>query len=330
MTTHTTTARRLAVALTLPVLLLTAACGSEDAGDGKAAEQVSIEVTGAFGEQPKISTSKEGEPPAEPVVQTLVEGDGEKVAKGDFVRLDFTGQTMKESRSLGGTWQTAKRSEGDGPRRQLVARLGQPNTQLPKKVLNTLVGSSAGSRVQVSGTAEGLIGDQLNPESGLQAEDGLVFVLDVVAAAAVDATTSVEGEQAAPAEGLPEVKAAKGKAADIAVPKGQQPPEELKEQVLIEGDGPEVEAGEGLIAQYTGVKWEDGEKFDSSWDHGGATGFQIGTGSVVEGWDAGLTGKRIGDRVALVIPPELAYGGSPQSELAENTLVFVVDIVGKV
>ena len=48
------------------------------------------------------------------------------------------------------------------------------------------------------------------------------------------------------------------------------------------------------------------------------------------GWDKGLVGKHVGDRVLLVIPPSLGYGASPQSELAKNTLVFTVDILGTV
>lgn len=111
------------------------------------------------------------------------------------------------------------------------------------------------------------------------------------------------------------------------MPKGKKAPTELKQQVLIKGKGKEIKKGDALVAQYTGVKWEDGKKFDSSWDHGGATTFQIGTGSVVKGWDDALVGKHVGDRVEIVIPPKLGYGSQPQSELAKNTLVFSVDIV---
>jgi FKBP-type peptidyl-prolyl cis-trans isomerase len=146
----------------------------------------------------------------------------------------------------------------------------------------------------------------------------------------VDKSSEAEGDQADPDSGMPTVAAEPKKAAVITVPKGEKAPADLKEQVLIKGKGPKVEAGQGLIAQYTGVKWEDGKKFDSSWDHGGATAFQIGTGSVVQGWDKALVGKNVGDRVLIVIPPKLGYGSQPQSELGKSTLVFSVDIVGTV
>lgn len=323
-----TTGRRLLAALTVPVLLLSVACGAEDEDGG--ATDAKIKVTGTMGGPPKISVPVEGEVADKRTVKTLVEGKGRTVRKGDFVRLDFSGKTVKGGKSLGGTWETAEKLGGDGPRRQLVARLGQPSQELPNQVLTAVVGQRIGSRLEVTGTARALVGDQLNPQSGLGPADGLVFVVDVVGAQQVDAKTSVRGEQDSVEEGMPKVSVKGGEAAAITVPKGQQPPKKLREQVLVEGDGPKVEAGDGLIAQYTGVKWEDGEKFDSSWDHDGATAFQIGTGSVIKGWDEALAGKRVGDRVLLVIPPKLAYGDDPQSELARNTLVFAVDIVGKV
>src|SRR5690606_5411458 len=85
-------------------------------------------------------------------------------------------------------------------------------------------------------------------------------------------------------------------------------------------------AGQALVVHYTGVLWEDGKKFDSSWDRDAASGFQIGTGSVVQGWDQGLVGKHVGDRVLLVLPPELGYGEDGTERIPGNaTRVFVGD-----
>lgn len=324
---HTKNARRLAAALAVPVLLLTAAaCGSED---GKSSD-AKVTVKGKFGEKPEISVPKDAKPADKLVVKTLTQGSGDKAEKGSFVRLDFAGQTMKDNKPLGGTWTPQEGAAPGAPRRQLVQQLGQPSQEMPAKVLDAVVGQKAGSRIEVEGTAKALIGDQLNPQAGVKPEDGLVWVIDVVGAQKVDAKSEAKGEQAKPEEGMPEVKYVSQKAAEITIPKDAKAPTDLKEQVLIKGTGPEIKAGDGLIAQYTGVKWEDGKKFDSSWDHAGATAFQIGTGSVVQGWDKGLVGKHVGDRVELVIPPKLGYEGQAQSGLDKNTLVFVVDIVGKV
>ncbi|MGK5630066.1 FKBP-type peptidyl-prolyl cis-trans isomerase [Streptomyces sp. URMC 123] len=319
--------RGLAAALTVPVLLFTGvACGSDDkAPDAK------VEVSGGFGEKPTIKAPKDAKFGKDPVTETLTEGSGPEVKKGDFVRVDYAGHTVKDGKDVVSSWVPQSGTPAPGPRQQTISQPGKPGTGLPPdKVVDTLVGKKAGSRVLVKGTASALLGEQVVQRAGLEPNDGMVWVVDVVAAKAVDAKAEAKGEQAAVEDGMPEVKAEPQKAATITVPKGEKPPTELKQQVLIKGDGPKVEAGQGLIAQYTGVKWEDGQKFDSSWDHGGATAFQIGTSSVVKGWDQALVGKNIGDRVLLVIPPDLAYGGSPEHQLAKNTLVFVVDILGTV
>lgn len=317
--------RRVAAALVVPAMLFTAACGS-DGSDGSS--EAATKVSGKVGEEPKLTVAEDAEAPDEAAVRTVTEGKGDKLAEGDFVRIDLL--MTSNGQELINTWkqQPEGASEGDA-RRQEVLRLGEAQG-LPEPVAQSLIGERAGSRVLIEGTAEAIMGDSINPQLGIDGADSMVWVVDAVASAKTDAKAEAEGEQAATGEGMPEVKANEQKAATITVPKGEKAPEKLKEQVLIKGDGPEVEAGDGLIAQYTGVKWEDGKKFDSSWDHGGATAFQIGTGKVVKGWDDALVGKKVGDRVLLVIPPDLAYGANPQSELAENTLVFVVDIVGKV
>ncbi|MFD1831545.1 MULTISPECIES: FKBP-type peptidyl-prolyl cis-trans isomerase [Streptomyces] len=321
--------RRVAAVLVVPALLFTAACGSE--GDGSDGSAASVKVAGEVGEKPKVTVPEDAEAPDKAAVRTLAEGKGDPMAEGDYVRMDVYARMTGSDQELINTWnqQAGAPAEGDA-HTQMVVRLGEQQQTLPDSVMDALVGKRTGGRVLVEGTAKAIIGDRLNPQAGIKETDGMVWVVDAVAAAKADAEAEVSGEQAEPEQGMPEVKAEGKKAAAITVPRGEKAPGKLRQQVLIEGDGPEVKAGDGLIVQYTGVKWEDGEKFDSSWDHGGATAFQIGTGSVVKGWDQGLVGKKVGDRVLLVIPPELAYGGNPQSELAKNTLVFSVDIVGKV
>ncbi|MFJ7333567.1 FKBP-type peptidyl-prolyl cis-trans isomerase [Streptomyces sp. NPDC101110] len=322
------TKRLVAALLAVPALLFTAACGSDDGNNGDAAGGVA-EVKGKVGAKPEISVPKDGKPSGETVVKTLSAGSGTPIKGSDFVRLDWTVEKWGGDQELGGTW--AATPAGDkAPRRQSIEQIGKPSQQLPEKVLDAVKGKKPGSRVLVQGTAGDLIGQNLNTSSGISAKDVLIWVIDPVGAASVDTKSEVKGEQAPSEPGMPEVESPSQKAADITVPKGEKAPKDLKEQVLIKGDGKKVEAGQGLIAQYTGVKWEDGKKFDSSWDHGGATAFQIGNGSVVAGWDKGLVGKHVGDRVLLVIPPSLGYGANPQSELAKNTLVFTVDILGTV
>ncbi|MER7395704.1 FKBP-type peptidyl-prolyl cis-trans isomerase [Streptomyces sp. NPDC000151] len=317
------TRRAAAAAIAVPLLLFTAACGSDDEGSG--ASVASVE--GKAGEQPKIKVDKKAKAPDKAVVKTLSEGKGATVQKGEFVRLDFVGQ-MTKGQSLGSSWTKQPGAKADAPRSQSVGVAGQATRELPTKVMEAVTGKKVGTRFEIEGTAKAIIGDQLNPQAGVKPTDGLVWVVDVVAAKKADKNGEAKGEQAAPEAGMPEVKAPSRKPAKITVPKGEKAPKETKSQVLIKGDGPKVKAGQGLIAQYTGVKWEDGKMFDSSWKHGGATAFQIGTNAVVKGWDKALVGKHVGDRVEIVVPPKDGYGTSPQGgELANQTLVFSVDIL---
>ena len=107
-------------------------------------------------------------------------------------------------------------------------------------------------------------------------------------------------------------------------------PQELAVQVLSQGDGEVVEAGDDIEVNYYGQVW-GGRMFDNSYDRGSSISFGIGVGQVIAGWDEGLVGKTVGSRVLLSIPPHLGYGsrGMPQAGIkGTDTLVFVVDIVG--
>lgn len=124
------------------------------------------------------------------------------------------------------------------------------------------------------------------------------------------------------------VTGAPGEKPTVEVPEGE-PPAELTTEVLREGDGETVAAGDLLVADYLGQKW-DGTVFDNSYDRGEPTGFSIGVGGVIPGWDKGLVGQQVGSRVLLVVPPAEGYGeqGQPAAGITgQDTLVFVVDLV---
>ena len=106
-------------------------------------------------------------------------------------------------------------------------------------------------------------------------------------------------------------------------------PEGLQVEVLVAGDGPDIQSGDNIVVHYLGQTW-NGEVFDNSYDRGAPIDFPIGVGAVIGGWDKGLVGQNLGSRVILSIPSELAYGsrGVPQAGIPGGaTLVFVVDLV---
>jgi peptidylprolyl isomerase len=106
-------------------------------------------------------------------------------------------------------------------------------------------------------------------------------------------------------------------------------PTQLQVKDLKTGTGAEAKSGDQVSVQYTGVLYDNGSKFDSSYDHGQPFSFKLGTGAVIQGWDQGVAGMKVGGRRELIIPPDLAYGaqGQPPTIPPNATLVFVIDLV---
>ncbi len=124
--------------------------------------------------------------------------------------------------------------------------------------------------------------------------------------------------------------------ADITVPNGPtvklptgSPPTQLQVKDLKTGTGAEAKSGDQVSVQYVGVLYDNGSKFDSSYDHGQPFSFKLGGGQVIPGWDQGVAGMKAGGIRELIIPPNLAYGpqGQPPTIPANATLVFVIDLV---
>lgn len=111
---------------------------------------------------------------------------------------------------------------------------------------------------------------------------------------------------------------------------GTDAPTELVITDLIEGDGKEVTAGDTVQAHYVGVAWSSGEEFDASWNRGSTLDFPVGVGMVIQGWDQGLLGMKVGGRRRLEIPSDLAYGaaGAGGAIGPNEALIFVVDLMG--
>lgn len=103
----------------------------------------------------------------------------------------------------------------------------------------------------------------------------------------------------------------------------------LKYIDLTVGTGADVASNSKIKVNYTG--WlSNGMKFESSLDPGGSPiEFTLGQQQVIDGWDQGIPGMKVGGKRRLWIPPDLAYGssGSPPSIPPNATLVFDVSVV---
>jgi FKBP-type peptidyl-prolyl cis-trans isomerase len=148
---------------------------------------------------------------------------------------------------------------------------------------------------------------------------GLTLALLVAGCAAPAAAPTV-----APAA---EAKPADNQAAGPAFPVADVT--ELKMEDLLVGTGAEAVDGKKVSVQYTG--WlTDGAKFDSSYDRNQAFSFTLGEGRVIQGWEQGVKGMKVGGKRRLVIPADLGYGSRGAGNVIppDATLVFDVELVG--
>lgn len=103
----------------------------------------------------------------------------------------------------------------------------------------------------------------------------------------------------------------------------------LKIEVLKEGNGVEIKNNDKATMHYTGTLG-NGQKFDSSLDRGQPFKFVLGVGQVIKGWDLGVLGMKINEKRKLTIPYEFAYGeaGIPGVIPPKSTLIFEVELLG--
>ena len=102
------------------------------------------------------------------------------------------------------------------------------------------------------------------------------------------------------------------------------------------GTGAEAAAGHGVSVHYTGWLYDEaaadhhGKKFDSSRDRGQLFEFPLGAGRVIQGWDQGVAGMRVGGQRTLIIPASLGYGARGAGGVIppNATLVFDVELLG--
>jgi FKBP-type peptidyl-prolyl cis-trans isomerase FkpA len=112
-------------------------------------------------------------------------------------------------------------------------------------------------------------------------------------------------------------------------------PSGLQYQDTVAGDGEAAVAGQRVQVHYTGWLHDPaaadgrGRKFDSSKDRGSPFAFPLGAGHVIQGWDEGVQGMKVGGTRVLQIPSALGYGerGAGGVIPPNATLVFEVDLL---
>lgn len=259
-----------------------------------------ITVTGDFGTVPTVDFTKPIDTTDLTLQRTVqTKGTGAAIAAGDFVSYAATIL--------------------DGATGSVLSQAGYtPGEILPEQI-------SADNGGQIFGCAT--VGSRLTlaTATGNETTPSVVYVIDVLGIT----PTAAWGEEQAPVAGMPTVSLGDGGAPAITIPEGQTPPTETQVATLKKGDGPVVQAGNQVLLQYTGVRWSNGETFDSTWDKGGVP-TSFATNKVVAGFQKALEGQTVGSQVLVTMTPADGYGEGDinTTDLKGETLVFVIDILG--
>jgi FKBP-type peptidyl-prolyl cis-trans isomerase FkpA len=259
------------------------------------------------------------------------DGSGEKVVPGDFVYFHAAMRTEGDS-----TLFSTRTGGGDLPviqAAEITATLDEIGP-VEDVVRNMRIGDSAVVRVNI----------ETFPTKPPGMENDSVVLYDVVITeivSEVDFTARQEVKQAGAEEKANVIRALEherlayaakvvtdyrdGKLdADIKATESG-----LKYVIHEEGNGPQAEAGQGVIVQYIGQLAADGSVFDQSFGRGEGIPFQLGTGRVIRGWDEGIALLKEGAKATFFIPSELGYGadGTPDGSIpADAELVFYVEL----
>lgn len=96
------------------------------------------------------------------------------------------------------------------------------------------------------------------------------------------------------------------------------------------GSGEEAESGDTIDVNYKGY-YEDGTEFENTYKLGQSFIFPLGIDGLIQGWEQGIPGMKVGGIRKLTVPPELGYGeqGSFDGSIPPNTtLIFEIELVG--
>lgn len=263
-----------------------------------------ITVTGAPGAKPAIALPSQPFTVTSQVARLVDQGTGDAVADGNLVKLDVLEVSGADGSARGNTW------DNGSP----IVTTVNASSFFPE-LYQQVVTAHIGTRILLAAPTTDSTGATIT----------VVDLLEVTSTQAVPARA--EGTAVTPPAGLPTV-ALDGTGKPSLTPATGTAPTSLVVQPLIQGTGPAVASGQTVVVTYTGWLW-NGTQFDSSWDAGTTFPVQnIGQAQVIDGWNQGLVGQKVGSQVLMVVPPTLGYGATANGSIpANSTLVFVVDIL---
>lgn len=270
-----------------------------------------------FGEKPTVAKGT-GDPSKDLAVKTVIAGNGRTVAENDFIKANYLGQI----------WSSGKVFDNSYDRDPLVLQLAQGS--IIDGWRYALTGKKIGSRVEIAVPPTWGYGPSGNEQAGIKGTDTLVFVIDLLDS--YNTKSSAKGKEVPQTDAaLPKVATnTDGSLPKVTLPKSD-PPKKLVSNYILEGDGDEVTKKQAVLCQFQGLEWQGGRTFQKTYGSGRLSQFSVEQmEQVVKGLAQGITGKKVGSRVLIVVPPDLGYGDNPPSGSGIKkgaTLVFTVDIL---
>ncbi|MEW2315256.1 FKBP-type peptidyl-prolyl cis-trans isomerase [Streptomyces bauhiniae] len=270
-----------------------------------------------FGEKPTVAKGT-GDPSKDLAVKTVIAGNGRTVAENDFIKANYLGQI----------WSSGKVFDNSYDRSPLVLQLAQGS--IIDGWRYALTGKKIGSRVEIAVPPTWGYGPSGNEQAGIKGTDTLVFVIDLLDS--YNTKSSAKGKEVPQTDAaLPKVATnTDGSLPKVTLPKSD-PPKKLVSNYILEGDGDEVTKKQAVLCQFQGLEWQGGRTFQKTYGSGRLSQFSVEQmEQVVKGLAQGITGKKVGSRVLIVVPPDLGYGDNPPSGSGIKkgaTLVFTVDIL---
>lgn len=279
-----------------------AACGSEDKTGSSDFSKSGVKVTEEFGKKPTV-THRDGEPDKTLVTEVLKEGDGPEVKKGDYLTANYLGQIWRDGKVFDNSYDRGAPSSFPIGIGGVIAGWDEG-----------LVGKKLGSRVLMSIPADKGYGPSGgNEQAGITKDDTLIFVVDMVSAAAND--TKLDADPVAAPETKFKVSGELNAEPKVTVPAGSKPPAKPGKPVVIAtGKGKPIEKGSQLIGRYVVFDYT-GKKQASTWDGQPASAsgpakpgsptdqLQVGPGPNGQaGALDGFAGIPIGSRVLVELP----------------------------
>lgn len=315
---------RFVAALALAVALL-AACGSNAPSKSPTGAAVTtttavgVTVSGAFAATPVVSVPG-GAPPATLTQQTLIQGTGATVAKGDTLIVDYEGQTWANKAGKVNVFDSSFSRGAPDP---FVIGIGDVIAGWD----TALVGKQLGSRVLLTVPPADGYGATGQPSANITGTDTLVFVVDLVAAYGPDASAPGTAVSNIPTSGLPKITNTVGQQPTIVSTAGVSVPTTPASTLLVAGTGAKIDSAKTLVLQLVETDLATGKDTQSSWGQAP----QTDPASSVLGIADKLTGQNIGSRVVVLLPaaPAVAATTTSAAQPATPPQVVVIDVIGQ-